>query len=210
MAKQMEIWLEAAGEKLQLPIVPETVEVSFETGNTTQQIQTYGEVFIFGKRGCRTLTLDTWWPDPDNEYGFLACKPALKPYKFVTKINSWKYEIIKVTLTGTNVRGLKFGLMSFTAGETDASGDLKYTMSLTEYRMPTFTRTEKTIPKTYVVKEGDNLLTIAKKLTGKEDNWGAIFNDNKAIITTEGLKRGEIRSDAWTHVYPGMELVINL
>ena len=210
MAEQMEIWFEAAGETLQLPIVPETVEVSFETGNTTQKIQTYGDVFIFGKRGCRTLTIGSWWPDPDNEYGFLACQPTLKPYKFVTKINSWKYEIIKVTRTGTNIRGLKFGLMSFTAGETDASGDLKYSMSLTEYRMPTFSRTEKTIPKTYIVKEGDTLKTIAKSLTGNVNNWGAIANDNMAIIATEGLKRGETRDDPSTHVYPGMELVINI
>lgn len=232
MPQNMEIWLEAAGEKLQLPIVPQEVHTTFETGNTVQRVHTFGEVFIFGKRGSRTIVLESWWPEPDNDYSFWACTPALKPYKFVTKINSWKDKVIKVTITGTNIRGLPFGYTTFTHGEVDASGDLKYSLTLVEYRKPTITEYKKTvkgtlkaeplgkvqipevkrvakeIPQYYVVKSGDTLEAIAKRQTGSSANWKTIYNANKELIEKTAKKYGKTSSANGLWIYPGTNLRI--
>lgn len=226
---EMEIWLQAAGERIQLPIVPSEIETTFETGNTTQKIHTFGEVLIFGKRGSRQIHVESWWPDPKNNYGFLACKTDLKPYKFVTKINSWKYEIIKLTITGTNIKGLPCAYTTFTHSEVDASGDIKFAIDFVEYRMPTFTKYKKAVeqlkevemvkkPATirpckplqevYVVQKGDNLWSIARKMTGSDKNHTAIYEANKDVIEAAARKYGRANSNNGWWIYPGTELVI--
>ena len=227
----MEIYLEADGESFRLPIVPAAIETTFETGNQVQRVHTFGEVFIFGRRGARTIVLESWWPDPKNDYGFLACRPPFKPYKFVTKINAWKDKIIKLTITGTNIKGMPCGYTTFTHSEEDASGDIKYSLTLVEYRKPVYTFTKKlkampikkgstkvvealterpakSISGTYVVKEGDCLETIAKAQTGNSGNWEAIYNANKDLIEATAKKYGKSSSNNGWWIYPGTRLVI--
>lgn len=101
---------------------------------------------------------------------------------------------------------------SFVGGEP---GDVYYDLSLRVYQevkvrsvstatttTPTTQNTQKTrtdnkpIPKTYVVKSGDNLYTIAKTF-GISGGWQALYNKNSGVIGANP-----------DLIYPGQKLVI--
>lgn len=97
---------------------------------------------------------------------------------------------------------------SFEWGENDGTGDIFYTISFKEYRNVSASKstvsqdvsgngesaasadgaskeTARTVPKVstqeYIVKKGDTLTSIAKRLTGSS-NWKPIYNANRAVI----------------------------
>ena len=65
-------------------------------------------------------------------------------------------------------------------------------------------RRSKTSAKSYTVKKGDNLMTIAKKQLGNGSRWKEIYKLNKATIETWAKKRGKPGNGQW--VFPGEKL----
>lgn len=202
----MEIWLKCGKEEIQLPILPPTFEVSLDTGHGSITVHTFGEVLLLGKRGLKTLELSSFFPG--QEYNFAQYKKDRAPIKYVNKINGWLEKVIRVIITGSNVNR-RFVITAFKYSE-DSTVDVNYTLSLKEYRMPTLKskRSQKDKDKTYTVKKGDTLKSIAKKMTGSSKNASNIYKKNKSIIEKAAKKHKRLSSKNGKYLYPGTKLVI--
>lgn len=237
----MEIWIKQGDVRFQIPINPPEVFASMDMGVTTVKIPTFGEVTLVGRRGCRTISWESFWPA--REYAFAMCAPYFKPGDFRSFMNGNKYKPFELTLTGTSIKSVPFLMRSFVYDKFDADGDMKYTLDFIEYRKPEFaekntssntstpgaaesvgvgngvvvkepatTRPKKETPKTYTVRSGDNLMSIAKSLTGSSSNSKAIYNANKSVIEKAAQQHGYTSSSnngiAGWWIFPGTKLVI--
>jgi LysM repeat protein len=192
----MQIWIKQGKKKLRLPVLPANFEESLAQQNTTVNINSYGEVNLIGKRGLKTLSLSSFFPN--HKYGFVQYKGFPKPYVCVKLIESWIGKPVRATITGTDING-EYTIESFNHSEQDGTGDVYYTIELKEYRRPSLkTKKKRTMSKkdtnvqkpstkratkstktiTYTVKKGDTLSSIAKRQTGDMANVYAIANQN--------------------------------
>src|SRR5690606_14547012 len=87
---------------------------------------------------------------------------------------------------------LAMAIENFSYGERDGTGDVYYTLELAEYvfvearaesrqreyKLEGERPVTKEIPKEYIIKPGDTLWSIAKKLTGNGANYTAIAKKN--------------------------------
>lgn len=192
----MEIWLQQDNESLRLPVLPSGFEVQNVQQNSTVNVTSKGEINIIGKRGLKALSLSSFFPN--REYGFVQYTGFPGPYECIELIKSWMNNPVKISITDANIN-MPMTIESFTHSEQDSTGDVYYTLELKEYRKPEIvaeqkvnadkkstklmandtkriTKTVKTT--TYIVKKGDTLYSIAKRLTGNGSNCYAIANQN--------------------------------
>lgn len=226
----MEIWIKQNKDAIQLPILPPSFSVTVGTGHQTVNVQTKGDVSILGKKGLKSFDLPSFFPAHD--YPFAAYPKDREPQDYVDKISGWIENPVQVTITDTDINE-EYAITSFTYGEPDGSGDVEFTLSLQEYRKPTYTKPKKELPskppatvdkkpvtrppskpqpKTYVVKQGDNLWNLAKKFYGSGSKASKIYNANKTIIENTAKKYGHPSSynkgvQGWW-IFPGEKLVI--
>lgn len=203
----MEFWLISndGKEKILLPVPPAEFEISQGNKNTVIDIHDLGEINLLGNKNLATITLSSFFPA--QQYTFVTSQTQ-NPYTYVNMIKKWQglKKPIRLVITQTNINML-CSIENFSYGEKDGSGDVYYTIELKEYRTPAVqaqTQKEYSIttqrssvkepPKTYVVKKGDTLWMIAKKLTGKGENWTII------------AKKNNIKDPK--KIYPGQKLVI--
>lgn len=212
----MEIWLKQGESAIQLPILPPSFQVTLETAHQTVNVQTKGDVTILGKRGLRTIEFTSFFPA--QHYPFAQVPFMIKPYTYTHTIAAFWSKPIRITITGTNINMLTT-MQSFSYGEPDSTGDVEYTLSLKEYRPPTYTK-PKSKPKmvslgeikvnlnekskvraelevannskqkTYTVKKGDNLWNLAKKYYGSGSKMSKLYKANKSVIEKAAKKHG--------------------
>lgn len=203
----MEIWLSYNNnaERLRLPVHPPSLEISTGNENKVVNINDAGELNLIGRKKLDSLSIEAFFPNRD--YTFLQYNNPPKPYECVALIDKWRLsgKPIRVVVTGTPIN-LSCAIDTFTYGERDLTGDVYYTLELSEYRFlagqskkdeyqAEVTRpVVNDPPKTYTVKKGETLWNIAKKLTGNGNNYLKIAEKN-------GLKNPN-------KIYPGMKLVI--
>jgi len=200
----MEIWFACEKEEIQLPILPPSFAVSVGGGHQTIVIHTYGEVLLMGKRGLKTLEISSFFPGQD--YPFAVYPKDREPAEYVKKINGWLQKTVHVTITAANI-DTDFVITSFQYSENSVN-DIEFTISFMEYRMPGIKRKTKKKAKTYTVKKGDTLKTIAKKTTGSSSNASKIYKKNKSVIEKAAKKRKKKSSKNGKFLYPGTKLVI--
>lgn len=211
----MEIWLKQDNAAIQIPILPPSFQVTLETAHQTVNVQTKGDVTILGKRGLRTIEFTSFFPA--QRYPF-ALPTIIKPYTYTHTISRMWSKPIRITITGTNINMLTT-MQSFVYGEPDSTGDVEYTLSLQEYRPPTYTK-PKSKPKmvslgeikvnlnekskvraelelvnnskqkTYTVKKGDNLWDLAKKYYGSGSKMPKLYKANKSVIEKAAKQHG--------------------
>lgn len=181
-------------EELVLPVNPSDFSIATGQKSTVIDISQMGEVSQIGGKELATFEISSIFPSQYGEYCTYIDIP--KPYEAVEKILRWKEEQkpIRFIVTGTPIN-MACSIDQFEYGEQAYTRDVRYTLSLKEYRFITVEKSEerdsryvqsrpstKTIPKLYTVKPGDSLFLIAKKLTGNGDNWRKIYEANQGII----------------------------
>lgn len=195
----MEVWLKQGKEELRLPVLPSSYDMSYTHNNTEVNITNFGTVNLIGNRNLATAELESFFPN--KNYNFVQYKGFPEPNACVELINKWMQAPVRYIVTGTKI-DLLMSIEEFTYKEQDGTGDIYYTLSLKQYKIPKVTpkknkpdKTSKKINKvspereikevsntTYIVKSGDTLSVIAKRLTGDCNNWRAIYNQNKSVI----------------------------
>lgn len=201
----MEIWLKQGKEELRLPVLPSSYELNYSNSNTEVNITSFGTVNLLGNSNLATTELRSFFPN--KSYGFVQYKGYPKPNNCIKMIKGWMKDPIRYIVTGASIN-LLMTIESFTYAEQDGTGDVYYTLSLKEYRIPKISTSKKPIDKnttvinkvisareikkvsntTYTVKAGDSLSVVAKRLTGDSNNWRAIYNQNKSVIGADPNK----------------------
>lgn len=182
-------------ERIRLPVIPSSFEVNIPHQNTTVNITNLGEINLIGKAGLMSMTIESFFPA--QQYSFCLYSGFLKPYEYIKLLLKWKDsgKPIRVIVTGTPIN-YAMAIESLTYSEVDGTGDVYFSLELKEYKFisttgqttttkngttlttPTTTREVKSTSNSYVVKQGDTLWLIAKKITGDGSNYKAIAQKN--------------------------------
>lgn len=132
----MNIYLSVNNRKqlMKLPILPEEINVKTSRKNETFTTIHFGELLLLGEAGLKELELEAFFPKSPKSYSF-AREKKRKGWDCVKLIESWaeKELPVRVTVTGTNINML-MGIESFEYGVQDGTGDIYYTLNLTEYK----------------------------------------------------------------------------
>ncbi|HEX3030377.1 MAG TPA: LysM peptidoglycan-binding domain-containing protein [Clostridia bacterium] len=184
----MEYWLKYDKKNsLQLPVPPSGFEISRGNNNSTVNVFSLGEINLIGKGRLASISIASFFPS--REYDFCRYKGFPRPYECVAMIERWRKsgKPIRIIITDTDIN-MPVSIESFNYGENDGTGDVSFTLELKEYKFiknPSATNVQsqkrpvtKEIPKVYVVKKGDTLTSIAKKLTGHRENYKTIAAKN--------------------------------
>lgn len=194
-------------EAIELPVLPEKLEV-VEAGNNKKHIlQNIGEITVINACKAPTLKLEGLFPADRSPYvtSNLLKKPVeyiniLKKWRDGTKENGFKKQPIRLTVAGTAFPlTIACSIENFSYKETaGAVGDIEYSLDLKEYRWykvkkPGTYKTanneevstvieervvEKEIPKTYTVQSGDSLFKICKAQLGDSSKYKEVAAKN--------------------------------
>ena len=182
-------------ERLRLPVIPSSFEITIPHQNTSVDITNLGEINLIGKTGLATLTIESFFPV--QAYSFCLYHEFPKPYECIRLLQKWKDsgKPIRVIVTETPIN-YAMAIESISYSERDGTGDVYFTLDLKEYKFiktsntttttlngtilktPQTKRETKAVAKEYIVKQGDTLWQIAKKLTGDGENYKAIASKN--------------------------------
>lgn len=128
---ESKVYLSCAGEEILLPVSPAKFEISRTYNNTKITINKIGEINMLGKKGLRTLSISSIFPN--QRYNFCVCEPD-QPYNYINKINAFSVmgEALNIRITGSDV-DFPVSIDAFSYGEDDGTGDIFYKIDLTEY-----------------------------------------------------------------------------
>ena len=197
----MEFWLKQDNNgELQLPVKPTEFNVTVAHRNTVVNVIQLGDINLMGKTGLREISLSSFFPAKD--YNFSINTGRKSPKTSVEKIEGWRKSGKPVRVIITDLLNMEATIESFTWGERDATGDIYYTLALKEYKKIKTKKATVTIAKettratkstksssgkTYTVKKGDSLWSIAKKFYGNGAKYVMIRDANKDKIKNPNL-----------------------
>ncbi|WP_125154303.1 LysM peptidoglycan-binding domain-containing protein [Clostridium rectalis] len=196
----MEFWLKQDSINFQLPVPPESFEVSTGNLNTTVVVESMGEINILGKQKLDSISLRSFFPNQD--YDFCQHHNFPKPYECIKIVKEiMKKGQIRLIITDTEINNL-FYIENFTYGEKDGTGDVYYTIEFREFKKINSTvqavngsckgakrSGTKSVPKVYIVKSGDSLRKIAKWWYG-DGNKADYLAKKNGIKNPKAIKIG--------------------
>ncbi len=201
-----------------LPINPASIEVLSPHFNERKRLINLGEINLIGKRGLSSLTLSSFFPSEKSAFRSKADRSA---YEYVELIKKWKEtgKPIRVILSGADFN-MAMLIDEFNFTLLEGREDIIYSLKLSEYR---FLNVEvlkndskvqvknglkkrpdvRNVPKTYIVKSGDNLWKISKRLLGDGSKFKSIYMSNKVEMDKRNKKASKYT------VYIGQRLVVD-
>ena len=203
-SRTLELSVDNRKERLVLPINPQEVAIDTASLNQHVQLLTVGEANLLGPRGLASTSLSGFFPAQGSPVGRYADR---SPQSYVSTLTRWRDARKPVRLIisdmGVNlamaIEGLQFAYR-------EGSRDISYSIQLAEYRqlnVPTVKVAVKTkrpavkvVSRTYTVRTGDCLWTIAKRYYGNGAKYTKIYNANRDKIRNPNL------------IYTGPRLVI--
>ena len=207
----MEIWLKGY-KNFRIPVLPSEYSVRSERGDETVVINSIGEVDLGGKMKLKSISFSSFFPSDNESYVSYDCPTPRECVEIIEKMQQGSP--CKLTITGVPIK-MYCRISSFTWEEHDGTGDIYYSLTLTEHKKISIERSSVVVDKTlttppvvesvredppketiqYTVKSGESASSIARKTTGKASNKTKIAQQN-------GLGTPPI-------VDPGLRLVIN-
>jgi len=123
--------LTANGQEVILPVDLESYEVKVDNKNEVVTVVNAGEYLMKGKTGLKSISLSSFFPAQNYNFAHYGGNP----WGAVDTIEEWRArnEIIEFSISGTSVE-FKCLISSFSISEKDGSGDVYYSIALTEYR----------------------------------------------------------------------------
>lgn len=206
MNTDYQMWLTFNGEKekLRFPVLPAAIDVSQGSNNKKIVLAELGEVTVIQGRKEASISFSSFFPAASFQGGSVSAAPAA----LKNTILAWKSsrKPVHFIVTG-HVIDMYATIDSFQYSENGGDvGTLHYSITLDEYReinvrqvrVSALTKTatvsrnavrldNTVVPKTYTVKTGDSLWSIAKKYLGSGSKYTDIYNINKDIIKNPAL-----------------------
>ncbi len=204
-----EIWLtyDSNKKRLQIPVLPEKIEISYPEKNDTVYIYGVGEVTIKKHPGAFVMKWSAFFPAAECQGCISNPKKPKECLDFLKKIMTIE-KPAKIVYTGGACRLSSQCTISFEASEEGGDlGTIHYSITITEYKKTSIrklkvkkkkkrnggkkkAKVKKTSNRTsskskagkYTVKKGDCLWNIAKKFYGKGAKYTVIYNANKKVI----------------------------
>lgn len=201
-----EIWLTYNSNKkrLQIPVLPEKIEISYPEKNDTVYVYGVGEVTIKKHPGAFVMKWSGFFPAAECQGCISNPKKPKECLDFLKKVMKIE-KPAKIVYTGGACRLSSQCTIDFEASEEGGDlGTIHYSITITEYKKTSIrklkvkkkngskkkAKVKKTSNRTsskskagkYTVKKGDCLWNIAKKFYGKGAKYTVIYNANKKVI----------------------------
>lgn len=182
-------------KSIRLPILPESFMVEGSQNNQSVMIHNLGEINLKGKRGLYSIAIESFFPH--EKLSFQHGK-FYEPYDYYIKKLKNLYEkntTVHLIITGTDI-SLFCTIESFSWGEEDKSGDVKYSLALKEYREDALTSTSKRPTKQVETKsvkwkKGDTWQKLTKSALGSSKDWKKVRKNNSSVIKKAIKKTGK-------------------
>ena len=173
------------------PITPGSFEIHSDTGDETVNINGLGEILLKGTPNLREVSWSSFFPR--ERYDFCAVTEAefLAHDALIEKLEKWRNKRTTVTVNITNVISVPVVVTSFEHGQDDGTTDINYSLTFKEDKnVSTPSSQEQTAERPtkdveshmYKWKKGDTWKKVAKKETGKSENWTKIKKSNASRV----------------------------
>lgn len=117
---------------IKLPVVPVEFKIQSGMANETFKTINQGEIKLMGLPSLQTITIESFFPGQD--YTFLRDR-SYSGWEYVEIIEAWKLRRIPIRLIITETPiNMACAIESFEYGPKDGSGDIHYSLSLSEFR----------------------------------------------------------------------------
>lgn len=173
------------------PVTPDAFDILTEYGHQIVNINGLGEVLLRGKRNLRSISWSCFFPRERYEFCQVSEADFREPGSYIVALECAEQMDLDITLSITNTISIPVVLATFDRGQDDGSGDVNYSITFTEKRnVDTPTAKEQTESRPvkkvtshlYTWKNGDTWKKVAKKETGKSENWKTLKTTNKKRI----------------------------
>ena len=117
---------------IKLPVTPDEFQMQSGMSNDTYETISQGEIKLIGMSKLKAITLQSFFPAKD--YPFLRDRSYFG-WEYVEMIEAWMARRIPIRLiiTGTPVN-MACSIEAFDYGPKDGSGDIYYTLTLSEFK----------------------------------------------------------------------------
>ena len=173
---------------------------------STEKLYGHGEMDTGATRNLTKVTMSGMFPDPDNNYTFVF-NNDYKPGYYTNYLWQWMENqndlLLQYRTDEQKITHLYCRIDKFDYAEEDGSKNVKFNLTLTEYREDkrNISNDESLSAKirkeygadTYYVGEGDTLISIAAKLYSDSTKWVYLMNKNDlknplVLTVGQGLK----------------------
>lgn len=177
-------------KSIQIPVLPESFELTETVNNTTVNVHNLGDINLKGKKGLNGLSFESFFPC--QNYGFLHGNFKSDPYEsYIAKLNKLldDNETVHVIITETDINGF-FTIESFNYGHSEKVKDIGYTISFKEYKTISSTSASGAgrdnkgkDTKSVKWKKGDTWQKVTKAVLGSSKTWKTQQKNNKSVVT---------------------------
>ena len=225
----MEIWFKTDKQAIRLPVLPNEVYINNSNITNAVNILKKGDVNVFAGNNTQSGEIASFFPNSDysfNEYSNVE-NPFKLAMIFKDWSNLGQIVRFVVTDPKNNINiNFRVRITDFEYGSKDATGDIYYSLKWKEFRevkiikinnnsnnnnnpnannnskqdTSTEDKKEANKQKTYTVKKGDSLWSIAQKHYGKGSDYPKIKNANTSKYPS--LKKNNIIYANWVLVIP--------
>lgn len=186
----MKIILSVGLQRMALPVTPK--EFGYKTANKIDVVEIIGigETSIPGNKKLKSTSINQFFPKQKYPFAYYE-NGFVEPMEYVDLLEQWENDGAVVLVEADGFKKIQMHISNFDYKVQDGSGDVYYSLSFLEAVASQLTkvgeitkpidsvRIEKTVEVVeYVVKSGDTLSRIAKKLTGDSGNWKKIASEN--------------------------------
>ena len=182
------------------PITPESYDVDFGVENVTVNIHDLGEILLKGKRKLRGISWSSFFPKTYYDFCQVPEGEMLQTAGYVGILSLLAANNTTCTVNITDFISMQVVVESFPHSQNDGTGDVAYSITLKEYRdvdSPTADKqtakrpTKGVTSHLYQWKNGDTWKKVAKKETGKTENWTKLkkTNDRKITVAVKAYKK---------------------
>ena len=200
------VTLSCDNSSIVLPVTPESFGVQVKNNNSVVNVTNFGNYNMMGKTGLKSITISSFFPAQD--YNFSS--GGDEPYELVNQIEEWRLSTKPLNLLIENST-IDFDCLidSFEYKEQDGTGDVYFTLVLTEYRniqesLPSDKLTglkgrksalQKVIGDVSIsISKGMSPMKAVKKAVKKsvKKSGAGYLSDYKKIIKNGGINLGDI------------------
>lgn len=182
-------------KSIRLPILPGNFTIGALQNNQSVMIHNLGEVNLKGKRGLYSIGIESFFP---HEKMLFQNGKYYEPYDYYIKNLRKLYEknsTVHLIITGTDI-SMFCTIENFSYGEEDKSGDVKYSLTLKEFREDYMSSKSKrpikeSETKAVEWKKGDTWQKLTKTVIGSSKEWKKVRKNNSLVIKKAMKKTGK-------------------
>ena len=215
--------------EIRIPWLPDSITCA--TGEVTfakYDIMDRGEVDVPVGTALNEYSWESVFPGKKREQDDMLHGKWKAPKYYRKLINEWssKHTKLRLLLSGLHINTDVY-IKDFSGDYAGGFGDFEYKISLIQDRDITVSSTKKTASnknpskssvtkrsetqtstKTYTIKKGDTLWSIAERFLGDGSRWPEIWNLNKTVLNQDAKKHGKKSAMGGNQIYSGCKITI--